>query len=90
MISAKHVEQAIVEKTFRLNLIEKRLQELITDGTILVDVEGTELGQINGLAVYQVGDFSFGKPSRITAKTFMGRGGVVNIRTRSKAQRQKP
>lgn len=84
LISAKHVEQAVVEKTFRLNLIEKRLQELITDGTILVDVEGTELGQINGLAVYQVGDFSFGKPSRITAKTFMGRGGVVNIEREAK------
>jgi predicted ATP-dependent protease len=84
LISAKHVEQAVVEKTFRLNLIEKRLQELITDGTILVDVEGTEFGQINGLAVYQVGDFSFGKPSRITAKTFMGRGGVVNIEREAK------
>ncbi len=84
LISAKHVEQAIVEKTFRLNLIEKRIQELITDGTILVDVEGTELGQINGLAVYQVGDFSFGKPSRITAKTFIGRGGVVNIEREAK------
>lgn len=84
LISAKHVEQATVEKTFRLNLIEKRLQELITDGTILVDVEGTEVGQINGLAVYQVGDFSFGKPSRITAKTFMGRGGVVNIEREAK------
>jgi predicted ATP-dependent protease len=84
LISAKHVEQAVVEKTFRLNLIEKRLQELITDGTILVDVEGTELGQINGLAVYQVGDFSFGKPSRITAKTFMGRDGVVNIEREAK------
>jgi predicted ATP-dependent protease len=84
LISAKHVEQAVVEKTFRLNLIEKRPKELITDGTILVDVEGTELGQINGLAVYQVGDFSFGKPSRITAKTFMGRGGVVNIEREAK------
>jgi predicted ATP-dependent protease len=84
LVSAKHVERAIVEKTFRLNLIEKRLQELITDGTILVDVEGAEVGQINGLAVYQMGDFSFGKPSRITAKTFMGRGGLVNIEREAK------
>ncbi|MPZ78148.1 MAG: AAA family ATPase [Deltaproteobacteria bacterium] len=84
LVSGKHVEHAIVEKTFRLNLIEKRLQELITDGTILVDVEGAVVGQINGLAVYQMGDFSFGKPSRITAKTFMGRGGVVSIERESK------
>jgi predicted ATP-dependent protease len=84
LVSAKHVEQATIEKTFRLNLIEKRLQELITDGTILVDLDGMEVGQINGLAVYQLGDFSFGKPSRITAKTFMGRGGVVNIEREAK------
>ena len=84
LVSGKHVERAIVEKNFRLNLIEKRLQELITEGTILVDVEGAAIGQVNGLAVYQMGDFSFGKPSRITAKTFMGRGGIVNIERESK------
>jgi predicted ATP-dependent protease len=84
LVSGKHVEQAIVEKTFRLNLIEKRLQELIAEGTVLVDVDGAVVGQVNGLAVYQMGDFSFGKPSRITAKTFMGRGGIVNIERESK------
>jgi len=84
LISGKHVERALVEKTFRLNLIEKRLQELIAEGTVLVDVAGAAVGQVNGLAVYQMGDFSFGKPSRITAKTFMGRGGLVNIERESK------
>src|SRR4030095_4600658 len=84
LISGKHVERALVEKTFRLNLIEKRLQELIAEGTVLVDVTGAVVGQGNGLAVYQMGDFSFGKPSRITAKTFMGRGGIINIERESK------
>jgi lon-related putative ATP-dependent protease len=84
LVSGKHVERAIVEKIFRLNLIEKRLQELIHEGTILVDVDGAAVGQVNGLAVYQMGDFSFGKPSRITAKTFMGRGGITNIERESK------
>jgi predicted ATP-dependent protease len=84
LVSAKHVEQAVVEKTFRLNLLEERLQELIADGIILVAVGGSVLGQVNGLAVYQMGDFSFGKPSRITAKTFIGRGGIVNIERESK------
>jgi len=84
LVSGKHVECAIVEKIFRLNLIEKRLQELIAEGTVLVDVDGAAIGQVNGLAVYQMGDFSFGKPSRITAKTFMGRGGIVNIERESK------
>jgi predicted ATP-dependent protease len=84
LISRKHVERAIEKKTFRLNLIEKRLQEMIADGTLLVDVDGAVVGQVNGLAVYQLGDFSFGKPSRITAKTFIGRGGIVNIERESK------
>ena len=84
LVSGKHVERALVEKTFRLNLIEKRLQELIAEGTLLVDVDGAAVGQVNGLAVYQMGDFSFGKPSRITTKTFMGRGGLVNIERESK------
>ena len=84
LVSGKHVERALVEKTFRLNLIEKQLQELIAEGTVLVDVDGAAVGQVNGLAVYQMGDFSFGKPSRITTKTFMGRGGLVNIERESK------
>ena len=84
LVSGRHVERAVVEKTFRLNLIEKHLQELIAEGTVLVDVEGATVGQVNGLAVYQMGDFSFGKPSRITAKTFMGRGGIINIERESK------
>ncbi len=84
LVSGRHVERAVVEKTFRLNLIEKHLQELIAEGTVLVDVDGATVGQVNGLAVYQMGDFSFGKPSRITAKTFMGRGGIINIERESK------
>ena len=84
LVSGKHVEHAIREKTFRLDLVEKRLQEMIAEGTLLVDVDGAVIGQVNGLAVYQMGDFSFGKPSRITARTFMGRGGIINIERESK------
>jgi len=84
LIAARHVERAVVEKNFRLNLLEKRLQEMIAEGTILVDVEGAVVGQVNGLAVYPMGDFSFGKPSRITARTFLGRAGIVNIERESK------
>ena len=83
LVSGRHVERAVVEKTFRLNLIEKHLQELIAEGTILVDVYDAVVGQVNGLAVFQMGDFTFGKPSRITAKTFMGRGGIINIERES-------
>ncbi len=84
LVTAEDVQKAIEEKSFRSNLIEKRLQEMITQKTLLVDVSGEMVGQVNGLAIYQMGDFSFGKPSRITAKTFLGRGGIVNIERESK------
>ena len=82
-ISASHVQKAIDEKLFRHNLIEERIQDMINRGTIMIDAEGTVVGQVNGLSIYTLGDITFGKPSRITAKTFMGRGGVINIERES-------
>ncbi len=79
IIGAKHITKSIEEKIYRSNLIEKRIDELIQDGTIMVDVDGSTSGQINGLSVMSIGDYTFGRPSRITATTYMGRGGVVNI-----------
>ena len=55
------------------------MREMITDGTIMVDTSGAVVGQVNGLAVLDLGDYAFGKPSRITATTFQGRAGVINI-----------
>ncbi|MCH7737322.1 MAG: AAA family ATPase [Chloroflexi bacterium] len=74
-----HVQQAINQSIYRLNLVEERIQEMISDGTLLLDVTGEKVGQINGLAVYDLGDFSFGRPSRITVQTFAGREGFINI-----------
>jgi lon-related putative ATP-dependent protease len=82
--SARHVQRAEEEKYFRSNLVEDRLRELIADGTILVDVTGEQVGQVNGLAVLDLGDIRFGRPSRITAKTFMGKSGVIDIERESK------
>jgi lon-related putative ATP-dependent protease len=79
VITAEHVEKALEEKLYRSNLVEQRIRELIARGTLMVDVEGEVVGQVNGLSVYDLGDISFGKPSRITAKTFMGRAGIINI-----------
>ena len=79
MVMGEDVRQAIDEKIYRASLVEERIRELITDGTILVDIAGAVVGQVNGLAVYDLGDVQFGRPSRITAQTFMGRGGVLNI-----------
>jgi len=60
-------------------MIDERLREMIAKDLIMIDVEGERIGQINGLSVYSVGDAMFGRPSRITASTFLGRSGVVNI-----------
>jgi len=78
-IDRKHVKKAIEEKEFRSNLIEKRIQELIKRGVILIDTEGKKVGQINGISIIQLGDYEFGKPSRITANIHMGNKGVINI-----------
>ncbi len=80
----EHVEKAIDEKIYRSNMIEEKIRELIAKGTILVDTEGMVTGQINGLAVYNMGEYAFGKPSRITCETYMGTEGVVNIERKSR------
>src|SRR5690625_7767991 len=65
-------------------MYEEKIQESIEEGTILIDTKGKKVGQVNGLAVYQLGQYSFGKPTRITATTFVGRRGIVNIERESK------
>jgi lon-related putative ATP-dependent protease len=83
MVGGSHVEKAVEERRFRHNLPDERMRELIEDGTIMIDVDGGVVGQVNGLSVYSLGDVTFGKPSRITCKTFLGRGGVINIERES-------
>ena len=79
VITGDHVKKALVEKIYRLNLMEEKIRRFISEGTLMVDTEGEVVGQVNGLVVYDLGDFSFGRPARITAKTFAGRRGVINI-----------
>jgi ATP-dependent Lon protease len=79
VVEACHVEKAIEEKTHRVNLVEEKISEMLSDGTILIDIDGEKTGQVNGLSVYDFGDYSFGKPSRITVETAMGRAGIINI-----------
>ncbi|MEW5950038.1 MAG: ATP-binding protein [Thermodesulfobacteriota bacterium] len=83
VITGEHVEKAVREKICRLDLVAERIRELIAEGTIMVDVDGAIVGQVNGLSVHDLGIFSFGRPSRITAKTFLGRQGVINIERES-------
>lgn len=84
VVTSEHVEKALNEKIYRSNRIEERLQELMAEGTLIVDTSGEKVGQVNGLAVLDLGDYSFGKPSRITARTYTGKAGVVNIERETK------
>ena len=79
VVTEQHVDRAIAARIFRSNLAEERIQEMIDRGTLMIDVAGAVVGQVNGLAVYSLGDYMFGKPSRITASTSMGRAGLINI-----------
>jgi ATP-dependent Lon protease len=74
-----HVERAIEKRNRRVNLVEDKIQEMIEDGMVMIDSDGAVVGQVNGLSVYNLGDYAFGKPSRITAKVAMGKAGIINI-----------
>lgn len=84
LVTAADVQTAIDHKEFRSNLLEERLGEFINDGTVMIDTAGAVVGQVNGLSVLTSGDYMFGKPSRITARTAMGEEGVVNIERETK------
>ncbi len=83
LVKGRDVEDALRESLDRLNLVETKMSEMIVDGTILIDTSGSRVGQVNGLAVYDQGDYVFGKPSRITAETSVGQGGIINIERES-------
>lgn len=78
-ISAVHVDTALRERDFRSSLLADKLQQSIVERSLMIDVSGAKTGQVNGLAVYQVGDHAFGKPVRISAQSYAGKGGVINI-----------
>jgi len=83
-VEAKHVRRAIDEQLHRSDLIAQKVRELIAEGTLLIEVTGSRIGQVNGLAVAEMGEFAFGWPSRITATVGVGGDGVVNIERESR------
>lgn len=79
LVKSLHVKKAIRERLKRSSKYDEELREMYVDGTLMVDTDGAVVGQINGLAVLDMGDYMFGKPSRITAVTYMGKAGIVDI-----------
>jgi lon-related putative ATP-dependent protease len=78
-ITAADVQRAIDAQIYRADRLRERMQEAILRDTVLIDTEGGEIGQVNGLSVIMLGNFMFGRPSRITARVRMGKGEVVDI-----------
>ena len=83
-ITRENVEKALEEMEYRNDIIENKNGEMIREGILYIDTQGGKVGQVNALSVYQYGEFIFGKPSRITAQTFMGNKGVINIEREAK------
>ncbi len=78
-IDQKAIKEAVKQKRFRLNLIEEKIKNLFREEKFIFKVTGKEVAQINGLSVYFLGDYAFGKPTRITAQVFPGSKGIINI-----------
>jgi len=83
-VSAGHIRQAIEQRYYRSSLVHERIRELIERGVIKIDISGKQVGQVNGLSVFELGDIDFGQPNRITASISLGRGGVIDIERESK------
>ena len=79
VVKREHVQTAIDQRAYRSNRVEERVREMIADATVMVDTTGAVVGQINGLSVSSIGDYMFGRPSRITATHRLGEGEVVDI-----------
>ena len=83
-ITGKHVRRAIDARIYRSNLYEERIREMIERDIVLIDTDNAVVGQANGLSVIDMGDYAFGRPSRITTSVSLGRGGVVDIEREAK------
>ena len=83
-IKEEHITKAIEEKYYRSNLIQEKIREMMQDGTMLIDTTGNVIGQVNGLSVLSLGDYSFGRPSRVTVSVGMGKAGIIDIERETK------
>lgn len=79
LIGAQRIEQAIEAQIYRADRVRERMQENIRRQMILIDTQGEQVGQVNGLSIFDIGDLSFGRPTRITARVRVGKGELVDI-----------
>ena len=79
VISEKYIKKSIDKKIEFINIYEKKYEDMIIEDDIMIKTSGEEIGCINGLSVLDYGNYSFGKPTKITATTYVGKAGIVNI-----------
>jgi len=78
-VGAADIHHTLQQRRFRSNLVEDKIQEMIDESVLRIDVTGEAVGQVNGLAILDLGDYEFGRPSRITARVSLGKEGVIDI-----------
>ena len=78
-VTAKFIDKALEQRVERVKKYDERYMEMIKENTLLINTSGFEVGQLNGLTVLTIGDYSFGKPAKITVNTYTGKNGIVNI-----------
>lgn len=79
IVTAKFIDKALLERIERVKKYDAKYLEMIKENTLLINTSGYEVGQLNGLTVMTIGDYSFGKPAKITVNTYTGKTGIVNI-----------
>ncbi len=79
IVRAEHVEKALEERIERVKKYDAKYTEMIKENTLLISTSGEKVGQINGLTVMTIGDYTFGKPAKITANTYTGKSGIINV-----------
>ena len=79
VVTSKFMDKALAERVERVKKYDEKYLEMIKENTLLIDTSGYKVGQLNGLTVLTVGDYSFGKPAKITVNTYTGKNGIVNI-----------
>ena len=79
IVTADYVDKALKKRIERVKKYDQKYAELIEENSLLIDTDGYKVGEINGLTVMTIGDYTFGKPAKITANTFMGKTGVINV-----------
>ncbi len=79
IITKEFIQKALDQRVERIKKYDSRYLEMIKENTLLISTDGYEVGQINGLTIITIGDYSFGKPSKITANTYLGKSGITNI-----------